>query len=378
MAFDNFKRIAIAAALPVLRARLTMPRLADTQHQAEMDQGVKSVDIVDTDDVTEQTATVGVTEAALVGDVGSKVVLTADQFREASFDVRDDDARQSSPGFYVLKAQKAIAALADKIDSYCYGLLAAATTKSASGDASAGLLVAPFADDLDAFFDSVANLDESLAPSEGRYCVVTPRVQSYLYGQSQFSNASERGSTLTGVSGDLGSRFGVDFLMSQNLKRATGNDRTAAVNAAHQAGDATVAIDGSSAGNLTAGNVIAIGNRVYAIIVGVSGAAGTVTLDRGLHAAAGDNAVVTTLNNYGRSWVFQRGAIAFASFPAGAIGVPGAVVDTGPFTVANDPVSGVSFKLEVIRLVNAWRWRFSSQYGAVVARPELVSMIVSP
>ena len=378
MAFDNFKRIAVAAALPVLRARLTMPRLADTQYQAQMDQGVKSVDIVDTDSVSEQSATVGVQEPAMVGDAGSKVVLTADQFRDSYFDVRDDDARQSSPGFYVLKSQKAMAALADKIDSYCYGLFAADTAKSASGDAAAGLLVAPFADDLDAFFDSVANLDESNAPSEGRYCVVSPRVQSYLYGQSQFSNASERGSTLTGVSGDLGSRFGVDFLMSQNLKRSTGTDRTAAVNGVHQAGDSTVAIDGSSNGNLTAGKVIAIGDRVYAIISGVAGASGTVTLDRGLHAAAADNSVVTTYNNYGRSWVFQRGAIAFASFPAGAIGVPGAVVDTGPFTVANDPVSGVSFKLEVIRLVNAWRWRFSAQYGAVVARPELVSVIVSP
>ena len=378
MAFDIFKRIAVAAALPVLRARLTMPRLADTQYQPQMDQGVKSVDIVDTDDVSEQTATIGVTEGALVGDTGSKVVLTADQFREASFDVRDDDARQSSPAFYVIKSMKAIASLADKVDSYCYGLFAADNTKGASGDAKTGKVVAPFEDDLDAFFDSVANLDEANAPSEGRYCVVPPRVQSYLYGQSQFSNASERGSTLTGVSGELGSRFGVDFLMSQNLKRATGTDRTAAVKLAHQAGDKTVDIDGSSSGNLTAGNVIAIGARVYAILTGVAGASGVVTLDRGLQAAASDNAVVTTHNNYGRSWVFQRGAIAFASFPAGAIGVPGAVVDTGPFTVVNDPVSGVSFKLEVIRLVNAWRWRFSIQYGAVVARPKLISVIVSP
>ena len=378
MAFENFKRIAIAAALPVLRARLTMPRLADTQYQAQMDQGVKSVDIADTDDVAEQAATVGVTEPALVGDTGSKVVLTADQFRDSYFDVRDDDARQSSPAFYVLKSQKAMAALADKIDSYCYGLFAAATTKSASGDAAAGLLVAPFGDDLDAFFDSVANLDEALAPSEGRYCVVPPRVQSYLYGQAQFSNASERGSTLTGVSGDLGSRFGVDFLMSQNLKRATGTDDTAAVNGVHQAGDATVAFDAATSGNLVAGNIIAIGNRVYAIIVGTGGTSGGVTLDRGLHARAADNAVATIYKNYGRSWVFQRGALAFASFPAGAIGVPGAIVDTGPFTVVNDIVSGISFKLEVIRLVNAWRWRFSSQYGAVMARPNLVSMIVSP
>ena len=378
MAFEIFKRIAVAAALPVLRARLTMPRLADTQYQSQMDQGVKSVDIVDTDTVTEQGATVGVTEPALVGDTGSKVVLTADQFRDSYFDVRDDDARQSSPAFYVLKAMKAIAALADKIDSYCYGLFAAATTKSASGDAAAGLLVAPFGDDLDAFFDSVANLDESLAPSEGRYCVVPPRVQSYLYGQSQFSNASERGSTLTGVSGDLGSRFGVDFLMSQNLKRATGTDDTASVNGVHQAGDATVAFDAATSGNLVAGNIVAIGNRVYAIIVGSGGTSGTVTLDRGLHARAADNAVATIYKNYGRSWVFQRGAIAFASFPAGAIGVPGAIVDTGPFTVVNDIVSGISFKLEVIRLVNAWRWRFSCQYGAVMARPELVSMIASP
>ena len=378
MAFEPFKRIAVAAALPVLRARLTMPRLADTQYQAQMDQGVKSVDIADTDDVSEQAATVGVTEPALVGDTGSKVVLTANQFRDSYFDVRDDDARQSSPAFYVLKSQKAMASLADKIDSYCYGLFAAATTKSASGDAAAGLLVAPFGDDLDAFFDSVANLDESLAPSEGRYCVVPPRVQSYLYGQSQFSNASERGSTLTGVSGDLGSRFGVDFLMSQNLQRATGTDDTAAVNGVHQAGDATVAFDAATSGNLVAGNIVAIGNRVYAIVVGTGGTSGGVTLDRGLHARAADNAVATIYKNYGRSWVFQRGAIAFASFPAGAIGVPGAIVDTGPFTVVNDTVSGVSFKLEVIRLVNAWRWRFSCQYGAVMARPELVSMIVSP
>ena len=378
MAFDLMKRVAIAAALPVLRARLTMPRLADTQYQAQMDQGVKSVDIVDTDDVSEQDATVGVTEPALVGDTGSKKVLTANQFRDAFFDVRDDDARQSSPAFYVLKSMKAMAALADKIDSYCYGLFAASTTKSASGDASGGKLVAPFGDDLDAFFDSIANLDEAKAPSEGRYSVVPPRVQSYLYGQSQFSNASERGSTLTGVSGDLGSRFGVDFLMSQNLTRSTGVDKTAAVNGVHQAGDATVAIDGATSGNLNPGNVIAIGNRVYAIIAGGTGVARTVTLDRGLHEGAADNAIATIYNNYGRSWVFQRGALAFASFPAGAIGVPGAVVDTGPFTVANDPVSGVSFKLEVIRLVNAWRWRFSSQYGAVLANDDLVSMIVSP
>ena len=86
-----------------------MPRLADTQYQSQMDQGVKSVDIVDTDDVSEQAATVGITEPALVGDTGSKVVLTANQFRDAFFDVRDDDARQSSPGLYVLKSQKAMA-----------------------------------------------------------------------------------------------------------------------------------------------------------------------------------------------------------------------------------------------------------------------------
>ena len=378
MAFDNMKRVAIAAMLPVLRSRLTLPRYADTQYQAQMDQGVKSIDIVDTDDVSEQAATVGITEPALVGDTGSKVVLIADQFRDAFFDVRDDDARQSHPALYAIKAAKAGASLADKIDSYGYGKLAETTTKGASGDAKAGVMIAPFADDLDALFDAVANLDDAKAPSEGRVAVVPPRVQSYLYGQPQFSNAAERGSTGAGVDGNLGERFGINFLMSQNLERSIGTDRTAAVNAAHQAGDTTVALDGATSGNLTAGHVIAIGDRVYSIIAGVAGASGTVTLDRGLHAAAADNAVVTIHNSYGRSWVYQRTAIAFASFPAGAIGVPGAIVDTGPFTVVNDPVAGVSIKLEVIRLVNAWRWRFSVQYGFVVVRPELISVIVSP
>ena len=378
MAFDLMKRVAIAAFVPVLRKRLTLPRYADTQYQAQMDQGVKSIDIVDTDAVTEQAATVGITEPALVGDTGSKVVLIADQFRDAYFDVRDDDARQSHPALYTIKAAKAAAALADKIDSHGYSKLAASTTKGASGDAAAGLLVAPFADDLDALFDAVANLDEAKAPSEGRVCVVSPRVQSYLYGQSQFSNAAERGSAGAGVDGHLGERFGINFQMSQNLERSTGTDDTASVNGIHQAGDATVAFDTATSGNLVAGNVIAIGSRVYAIIVGTGGTSGGVTLDRGLHARAADNAVATIYKNYGRSWVYQRTAVAFASFPAGAIGVPGAIVDTGPFTVVNDPVSGVSIKLEVIRLVNAWRWRFSVQYGFVVVRPELVSMIVSP
>ena len=73
--------------------------------------------------------------------------------------------------------------------------------------------------------------------------------------QSSFAAADERGSVVTGLTGQLGRKYGYDFFMSQNvlnIDRAGGS--TATVNGAVVKGARHIIVDGAGSGGLMKAN----------------------------------------------------------------------------------------------------------------------------
>ena len=132
-------------------------------------------------------------------------------------------------------------------------------------------------------------MNDGLAPDDNRYMIVNTKAQTNLMKQSAFAAADERGSTITGLTGQLGRKYGYDFFMSQNVQTITRGSATALVNGAAAVGATQIAVDAAGAAGINEGERITNGGNSYQVVTGISGAAGTITIDRPLVAAIADN-----------------------------------------------------------------------------------------
>ena len=368
MALDAFKMRIVAQALMVLRQKIVMLRLVNQDFSMEARAKNESISIPESVAQAVHDVAPAATAPALVQVAPGSRTLILDQWRETYFDATDKDEVEANVGWFMAQTEEAAKALGNDMDAFVHRLIA---RYFSSGSGTAG--TTPFASDLDLFFSANESLNTGLAPTDNRYVIVNTQAQTNLMKQSAFANADERGSDLTGLTGQLGRKFGYDWFMSQNVQIINRGANSGSVNGAVPIGSRQITVDGAGAGGINEGERISFGANSYHVVTGISGAAGTITIDRPTVAAILDNAALNRAATRVNNIAFHRNAVTVAMRSPGPPSPRAA--QAGSYSTHRDPESGIILQVEVQRLHAVTRYYFRTLYGGAALHPELAYQI---
>ena len=371
MALDAFKMRIVAKALMVLREKTVAIRLVNQDFQMAASAKNEVISIPDSVAQAVHDVVPSNTYPAKAEVDPDDLLLRLDQWKETYFDAVDKDEVEANLGWFMRQTEQAAKALGNDMDAFVH-LLFARYSSLSSGTAG----TAPFAvsgDELGEFFSGNESLNKGLADESDRYLIVDPAANTNLMKQSAFAAADERGSTITGLTGQLGRKFGYDCFMSQNVQTITRRASSGSSSAIGALGATQIAVDGLGSTGIAEGERITLGAINYHVVKGVASAAGTITLDRPLEAAIADNAALnrgaTRVNNL----MFHRDAMTLAMRSPGPPSRGAA--SSGNFSTHRDPESGIIIQVEVQRLHAMTRYYFRTLYGGTVLHPELAYQI---
>ena len=223
------------------------------------------------------------------------------------------------------------------------------------------------------FYAGNEALNEGLADEDNRYLIVGTKGNTNLMKQSAFAAANERGSTITGLTGQLGRKFGYDCFMSQNVQTITRAGSSGALTAIVAKGATQLPVDGLTSAGINAGERITLGGKHYHVVNRLAAAAGTITIDRPLELAGADNDSLSRSATRTNNLMFHRDAVTLAMRSPGPPSRPAA--SAGSFSTHRDPESGIIIQVEVQRLHAMTRYYFRTLYGGTVLHPELAYQI---
>jgi hypothetical protein len=362
----------LAQGLLTLRQMAIMPRFVNRGWEAAAGEKGSTIDVPIPSAIAAQAVTHANIAPDDTGVSPTKTTIALDQWWEAPFFMSDKDMLEAMNGTIPLQAQEAIKALANKVDGDILALY-----KQVYG--YSGLAGAPpFSSDLQEFLEASRVLDEQLAPTDPRFCVINPRAKANVLGLRALQDASFRGTTAGLQKGDIGELLGAFWAMDQNTPRHVAGTALGATtnNAGYAVGVKTVTLASAGTGTVLVGDVITFAghDQTYTITAGdgdVSGG-GTLSFEPGLAAVIpGSNTAITLKGSHRVNLAFHRDAFAFASRPfAGAD-----PLGLGNFQSAVDPVSGLALRLEVSRLHKRTRFSYDILYGVKCVRPELAARI---
>lgn len=372
MALDAYKMRIVAQGLMVLRQKIVALRLVNQDFSMEARAKNEVITIPDSVAQAVHDVAPAASAPALVQLAPGEQTLRLDQWRETYFDATDKDEVEANVPWFMRQTEQAAKALANDIDSFVHRLFARYCVQGTGAPGTT-----PFAtvdDELAEFFTANEGLNEALAPEDNRYLIVNTAAQTNLMKLSAFAAADERGSTITGLTGQLGRKYGYDCFMSQNVQTiARAGSATALVNGAAVLGATQITVDAAGAGGIGEGERITNGGNTYQVVTGISGAAGTITIDRPLVAAIADNQSLARAANRVNNMMFHRDSVTVAMRSPGPPSPRAG--QAGVFSTHRDPESGIILQVEVQRLHAVTRYYFRVLYGGTVLHPNLAYQV---
>jgi hypothetical protein len=375
-------KIIAARGLQFLRENAVTPRLVQNLSDNVVAQKGDIITLPDSDAQTVADVTAAATPPAPTQvTIGAKYV-TLNQWRHTEFGITDKEIGEilDNNHYVPVQMEEAMRALANDIDSYILALYTGIYNFSGVAGTT------PFASDLAAFRDGRKNLNNDLAPLDGRNVILDPDAEANAIVLEQFLAADRRGDQGGIINGEIDRKLGANWYMNQNIPThtagtwaITGTGHTE-VKAAATAGTSTFIIQGNSTtttngGNLKVGDVFKVtgDNQPYRVKTAASVAVGAqatlaVTVDPVFRATIAAGATVTFAGGADATdsitnLLFHPRAFAFASRPLvtksnylGGVGPPASTV--------RDPVSGIAVRFELIREYKQWLFDFDVLYGA--------------
>lgn len=208
---------------------------------------------------------------------------------------------------------------------------------------------------LDGVLDVMEKLNTNKCPQEGRFFVVTPKVQADLLAIQNFTFANVTGESNIIQSARIGNKFGFDFLMSQNMPSITsggGTTYATAITASAVAAGATSITLAASSTDPEAGNFLTVaGDDTPQLVTAFNATTEVVTISPGLVRGVSASAVVTLYNegtvnngsNYAAGWnkdiVLDTTTNAWKSGQMVSYGAPASLSAVVPFGLVGTPTA---------------------------------------
>jgi hypothetical protein len=214
-----------------------------------------------------------------------------------------------------------------------------------------------------------------------RRFVFNPDVEANALGLRAFQDVAWTGDARGINEGQIVRKLGFDWHLDQNVKdHAAGTVATSfaiKTATAHAEGLTTLTTTTGGDADLKVGDILTIAGHDQQYVVTEdaerTGAGDLqVKVDPGLKAALTGAEAITIVGDHSANIAFHRDAIAFANRPLldSAEGLGSQIMSM------QDPVSGLTLRLEVSRQYKRTRWSFDILYGAKLVRPELAVRVL--
>ncbi|MGB5474113.1 MAG: hypothetical protein WBQ78_11605, partial [Gammaproteobacteria bacterium] len=226
-------------------------------------------------------------------------------------------------------------------------------------------------------------LHQQRAPRNDRRGVLDFDAEANALALSPFSDAEKIGSNGVKIEGEIGRKYGIDWVADDAVPTHTAGSISATggrVSSTTAAGVSTMNIGAvSTTGNIHVGDIFTIaGNtQTYVVESTVSAIASAtvkaITFKPGLAAQATANALIDIKATHRVNLVFHRDAFAFANRPL--------VASTQDMALGSqimsmtDPQTGITLRLEVSRQYKQVVWEFDILWGSKLVRPELATRL---
>jgi hypothetical protein len=365
--------ILIMEAAIAFRKRSRMPLLVNRNYDGQAAQPNKRIDVPVYNTLSTSNVTAGTPSTAI--DITPDVVsLQLDQWKETRFIMSDKEMAEVGQNRVLPEAvSRGIIALSDGMDSFILGQmrLAAYTVETAESSAA-----------LSDIINMRKGLNANLVPRDERRLVVSNDIESEFLLLPEFTRVDASGESEGLREGSLGRRLGFDIFGNDNLAVAhtNGNGATFTVNGGHTA--EPTQSGGTSQLAVTAGTVtwqdgdlftIAGDTQQYIIVSGAAGATWEIAPRLQVTTSGGENITRTATwdsNLNVGALAFHRLAYIFATRPVSSQNHP-AVIESQ----AQDPVSGVTLRVEAVRGHKQLEWTIDVLYGGTVLYPEAIAQL---
>lgn len=200
------------AILLTLRKKLVFGMLANRDYEGDIAQAGDTVHIASFNDptISDYTKNGTITWETLTD---SEQTLVVDQAKSFSFMVDDIDRKQALPGFIQVVSQYAAYGLANAMDSYISGLMAAGV---AAGNQLGAVTVNSADTAYTTLLDLRAKLSKAAVPDSGRWVTIPTDMYNYLLQDDRFVR-SDAAPGQTVREGFIGRALGFDVYESQTV-----------------------------------------------------------------------------------------------------------------------------------------------------------------
>jgi hypothetical protein len=362
----------LARGLVTLRELAMMPQLVNSDYGAEAAEKGNVINVpIPTAQVASDVVAAAVPPAPADNAIAT-VPITLDQWKKSNFGLTDKDMTEidTRKNFIPMQTNEAIRALANAVNAHIF------TRYKGTGVAQPGIFgftgtpgVTPFAISDKAAVDSRKVLARQLCPKDNRRFVLDFDAEANAVALPSFKDVSQSADMLVKVEGRVGRKFGFDFYSDDIVPTHTAG--TAAgflVNkvAGGVVGDKSIPLD-TGAGTILLGDIATFAGQTQTYIVTAFDGT-TLSFYPGLKAVVADNTAVTIQAAHVVNLAFHRDCLAFAnrSLESAQATAAGATILT-----LQDPITGISMRLEVTRQYKQVMWEFDLLWGSGCARPEL-------
>jgi hypothetical protein len=306
--------------------------------------------------------------------------ITVDQWYNTRFHLTDQEVTQISDNdmWRMPQLDEAVKALANQVDGAVLALYKDVYNNTGTAGTTPFASSAQFA--TDALKGAAKKLRDGLTPDSERYVVLDSAAEAAVLSLAEFNDLARSGRDEGIIEGEMGRRFGVDWYVNQNVPTHTHGTATAGtalqLNAEVAAGATSLVLKdsgGSLTGTVVEGDLLEIGGYQYVSNATYTAASNLITVSSFSPAAGTTHAANTAVTHKADSvsnMMFHRDAFALVSkFPEDASGI-------GRIVPVYDPITGLTFRLEIARQYYETTWYLDVLYGVQTIRPEFACRIL--
>lgn len=360
----------LARNLRILRESAVMPRLTNIDYQGAAAQKGTTIDVPIPAAQTVADVTAAPTHSSAASATPGLIQVPMDQWKHTDFFLTDKEMTEidSNRHFVPGQMEKATVAIANNIDQYIHNLYP--PVYGYVGTAA----VTPFST-VATSTEARRILNTQLAPMDGRSVVLDPTAEAQALQLTAFSDVEKSADRDVKIKGELGEKFGMTHFMSQNVQTHTaGTAASVLVASTTAAGSSTIGLTaGDGGGTLLVGDIFTIAGdtQTYAVTASasLSSTAVAVSIKPGLAAIASSAAVATRKATHVVNMGFTRDAFVYVTRPL-AQSVVSQLRGANPMSIIQDPMTGLTLRLEVVRQYKQDSFDLDVLYGGKCVLPE--------
>lgn len=380
----------LANGLLALRNEVLFTRLVNLDYSEEAKKKGTTIDVPTSTAQTVSDVTPSHVPSAPADNTPATVQISLSNWKKTNFHLTDKEIGEimASEHFVPLQMQESFKALAKSINQS----VAALHVNLYSCTGTAG--TTPFATTVAAATNARKLLNKQLAPKGARRAILDWDAEANALALSPFSDAEKIGSSDVKVEGEIGRKYGINWYADDDTPTHTsgtlGGDGTTATKikaaTAHAIGATTLTMTtgATNAMALKEGDIFTIAGdtqqyRCTADVAAAAAADASVTIAPALKVALTGGEAITGASGvgYGASgaagtdhvanMVFNRDCFALAMRAPGT-GLKEFITTENTFTLG-DPVSGLIFRLEMLRQYKQITWELDCLWGVESVRP---------